>query len=63
MKKKKTEDKLKKKKQKKKKKGLGGSYGHVVLDGKDGHFCPIKIYILMLNLGDLMDFLLNISLI
>ena len=34
----------------------------MVLDGKDVHFCPIKIYILMFNLGDLMDFLLNMSL-
>ena len=34
-----------------------------MLDGKDGHFCTIKIYILMLNLGDLMDYLLNISLL
>ena len=58
--KKKTEDKLERKK---KKERLRGSWGHVVLDGKYGHFCPIKIYILMLNLGDLMDFLLNMSII
>ena len=48
---------------KKKKERLRGSWGHVVLDGKYGYFYPIKLYILMLNLGYLMDFLLNMSLV